>query len=173
MNNHVHLIVWVSCASMLAKFMKQVNLSYFNYYKKLYGYCGHIFQGRYKSNIIETDRYLMQCGKYIELNPVRAGMVKLPEEYVFSSYKHYSLGFQDALISDSPAFLSLAEDSQKRRNEYISFVVDADMINTNILAKQAFIGSKEFIRKLHQYYGIKEVTSKGGRPRKQKPRSVP
>lgn len=85
MNNHVHLIVWVSCASKLSKFMKQVNLSYFNYYKKLYGYWGHIWQGRYKSNIIETDSYLLHCGKYIELNPVRAGIVTQPCEYAFSS----------------------------------------------------------------------------------------
>jgi putative transposase len=168
MNNHVHLIVWVSYASKLSKFMKQVNLSYFNYYKKLYGYWGHIWQGRYKSNIIETDSYLLHCGKYIELNPVRAGIVSQPHEYAFSSYKHYSLGYPDALISDSPVFLGLADNSPERREQYIAFVVDSGIINTDSLAKQAFIGSKDFIRKLRQYYGIKETNSKGGRPRKEK-----
>lgn len=168
MNNHVHLMVWVSCQSKLSKFMKQVNPSYFNYYKKLYGYWGHIWQGRYKSNVIETDSHLLHCGKYIELNPVRAGIVSLPREYDFSSYKHYSLGYQDALISDSPAFLSLADNFLKRRQHYIAFVVDNDIINKDILTKQAFIGSKDFIGKLRQYYGIKEANSKGGRPRKLK-----
>ena len=54
MNNHIHLIVWIKQESNLSKFMKQLNLSYFNYYKRLYGYCGHIWQGRYKCNVIET-----------------------------------------------------------------------------------------------------------------------
>lgn len=166
MNNHVHLVVWISCASKLSKFMKQLNLSYFSYYKKLYGYCGHIWQGRYKSNIIETDRYLLHCGKYIELNPVRAGITSLPEGYAFSSYRHYALAYPDTLISDSPVFLGLADDSPKRRKQYIAFVVDNDIINADSLAKQNFIGSEDFIKKLRQYYGIKETNSKGGRLRK-------
>jgi putative transposase len=168
MDNHIHLIVWLSCASKLSKFMKQLNLSYYNYYKKLYGYWGHIWQGRYKSNVIETDGHLLHCGKYVELNPVRARIVSLPEEYAFSSYRHYALGHPDALISDSPVFLGLADDTLKRREQYIEFVVDSDIINADSLVRQAFIGSKDFIRKLRQYYGIKETNSKGGRPRKAK-----
>jgi len=168
MNNHIHLIVWLFCESKLSKFMKQLNLSYFNYYKKLYGYCGHVWQGRYKSNIIETESYLLQCGKYIELNPVRAGIVNLPSDYAFSSFKHYALGHPDSLISDSPVFLGLAANSCKRRELYIEFTIDSDIITSDRLAKQAFIGSKDFINKLRQYYGIKEPSSKGGRPRKPK-----
>ena len=168
MNNHIHLIVWVRFESNLSKFMKQVNLSYFNYYKKIYGYWGHIWQGRYKSNVIETDTYLLNCGKYIELNPVRAGIVSLPQEYAFSSYKHYSFGQRDTLISDSPVFFSLSDDFLKRREQYSQFVVNSDIINKDIFAKQAFIGSEDFIKKLRQYYGIKEINSKGGRPKKVK-----
>ena len=168
MDNHVHLIVWITYESKLSKFMKQLNLSYYNYYKKLYGYWGHIWQGRYKSNIIETDTYLLHCGKYIELNPVRAGIVNLPGEYSFSSYRHYSLGQPDAAISESPAFLGLGDDSLKRKRRYIAFVVDSGIINSGNLTRQAFIGSEDFIRKLRQYYGIKETNSKGGRPKKSK-----
>lgn len=72
MNNHVHLIVWLDEQSLLSRFMKQVNLSYASYFKKIYGYCGHFSQDRFKSNLIENESYLLQCGKYIELNPVRA-----------------------------------------------------------------------------------------------------
>ncbi len=168
MNNHIHLIVWISCLSKLAKFMKQLNLSYYSYYKKLYGYWGHIWQGRYKSNIIETDTYLLHCGKYIELNPVRAGIVGQPCEYAFSSYRHYALGQPDTVISDNPAFLGLCDEPEKRRRLYNSFVIDSNKINSTVFAKQAFIGSNGFIIKLRQYFGIKETNSKGGRPRKQK-----
>jgi putative transposase len=166
MDNHVHLIVWISNESKVSKFMKQLSLSYYNYYKKRYGYWGHIWQGRYKSNIIEADSHLLHCGKYIELNPVRAGMVNLPDEYAFSSYRHYALGYPDAVISDSPAFIDLAEDCDKRKQRYIAFVVDNNIINSDKIATQAFIGNKDFIEKLRQYYGIKEAISKGGRPRK-------
>jgi len=168
MDNHIHLIVWLLCVSNLSRFMKQLNLSYYNYYKKLYDYSGHIWQGRYKSNIIETDSYLLHCGKYIELNPVRAKMVNLSEKYAFSSYRHYAFGYSDALISDSPAFLDLAEDPLKRRKQYIEFVVKSDIINSDNLVGQPFIGKKDFVTKLRQYYGMKEVNSKGGRPRKLK-----
>jgi putative transposase len=168
MDNHVHMVVWVSYASKLSKFMKQLSLSYFNYYKRLYGYWGHIWQGRFKSNVIQTENYLLHCGKYIELNPVRAGIVSLPYEYAFSSYRHYSLGHEDALVSDNPAFLGLADDYTKRREGYVAFVVDSGIINADIFARQAFIGSKDFIIKLRQYYDIKETNSKGGRPKKTK-----
>jgi len=168
MDNHVHLIAWVTAVSKLPKFMKQLNLSYFNYYKKIYGYCGHIWQGRYKSNVIETDAYLLHCGKYIELNPVRAGIVNLPEEYAFNSYRYYACGQSDAVISDSPVFLGLADYAQKRRQRYIEFVVDSSIINSNKLAAQPFIGSKDFVSRLSRHYGIEEIKSKGGRPRKPK-----
>jgi putative transposase len=148
--------------------MKQVNLSYFGYYKKRYGYWGHIWQGRYKSNVIDGDAYLLHCGKYIELNPVRAGIVKSPDEYVFSSYRHYSTGYGDGVISDSPAYLGLSNEPKERKKLYSSFVVDGELVNSDKLLKQVFIGSEGFIRKLRLQYGLREAISKGGRPRKVK-----
>ncbi len=97
-----------------------VDLSYYSYYKKVYGYWGHVWQGRYRSNVIEAETYLMHCGKYIELNSVRAGIVRLPEEYVFSSYRHYARGQPDAVISDTPVFLGLANDNVARRDSNFS-----------------------------------------------------
>lgn len=74
MNNHLHLIVWTSNQSILLRFTMQANLSYFYYYKNTYEFCVHFWQNRFKSNIIDTDSYLLQWGKYIELNPIRAGL---------------------------------------------------------------------------------------------------
>ena len=68
----------------------------------------------------------------------------------------------------SPVFFGLADDSLKRREQYIEFVVDSDIISADALARQAFIGSKDFVKRLRQYYGIKETNSKGGRPKKPK-----
>lgn len=135
MNNHVHLIVWIRAKSTLSRFMKQVNLSYFNYYKKNYGYYGHLWQDRYNSNIIDTDSYLLQCGKYIELNPTRAGLVSFPEKYRFSSYNYYARGRDDAIVSPSPVFLALSNFSEGRRKCYIEFVVDKNLVNREKLKK--------------------------------------
>jgi putative transposase len=123
MSNHVHLIVWLEEESRISKFMMKVNLSYFAYYKKIYDYCGHLWQGRFKSKIIEDDAYLLQCGKYIELNPVRKQLVRVPEEYPFSSYTHYACGRSDAIINNSPAYLAIDKSERKRRKEYTEFVI--------------------------------------------------
>ncbi|MFH0855798.1 MAG: transposase [Candidatus Omnitrophota bacterium] len=165
MSNHSHLIVWLDATSNLPKFMKQLNLLYFNYYKRTYGYSGHIWQGRYKSNIIDTDSYLLQCGKYIELNPVRSGLVKAPERYRFSSYCYYALGLPNAVISDSPAYCSLSGSLQARAKLYIEFVVDSSIVNSEVISKQFFIGSEAFVRGLSEFYQINNFNKKIGRPR--------
>ncbi|MCM8779986.1 MAG: transposase [Candidatus Omnitrophica bacterium] len=133
MNSHIHLIVFASAETRLSRFMKQVNLSYFSYYSRKYGYVGHLWQGRFKSKIIERDEYLLQCGKYIELNPVRAGMVNFPQEYKFSSYNYYSIGAYDPLITPNPAYLGLSDFQQSRRKQYLEFILDSSIIKTILL----------------------------------------
>lgn len=165
MDNHLHLIVWLNSQSRISRFMKQINLCYFNYYKKIYGYSGHLWQGRFKSNIIDTDSYLLQCGKYIELNPVRANIVSLPEEYRFSSYSYYAKGIPDAIVTSSPAYIALSDSIENRRGQYIKFVVDGNIINTGKLMKQLFIGSDAFVKKLQEYYCTRNTRLKRGRPK--------
>lgn len=128
MNTHVHIILKLNPNSTLSRFMKQLNLAYFHYYRKMYGYFGHFWQDRFRSNIIDMDSYLLQCGKYIELNPVRAGMVSHPGEYLFSSYNRYASGKLDGLITLSPAYLGLSDSAQLRREQYVDFVVDSSTI---------------------------------------------
>jgi putative transposase len=144
--------------------MKQINLIYFHYYKKLYGYFGHFWQDRFKSSIIEREAYLLQCGKYIELNPVRAGIVSNPGSYPFSSYNFYAKGKPDALISPSPAYLGLSDSTATRQKQYIDFMVDNTIINSGILEKRQYIGSEEFVKRLEEYYHIKNRTKERGRP---------
>lgn len=168
MDNHVHLVVWLRPRHTLSKCIKQLNLKYFYYYKKTYGFTGCLWQRRFKSNLIDTDRYLLQCGKYIELNPVRAQIVSTPEEYRFSSYRHYAYGFPDTLVTPSPTYLGLSVSEENRRKEYIAFVVDSSIINSRCLQTQLFIGSDFFIRKSEEYYMIKNTSLQRGRPRKEK-----
>jgi putative transposase len=124
MNTHVHIILNLNQDSALSRFMKQLNLTYFYYYRKEYGYFGHFWQDRFKSKIIDVDSYLLQCGKYIELNPVRAGIVNHPEDYLFSSYNCYANGKPDGLVTLSPAYLGLSDFAQIKQKQYVDFVVE-------------------------------------------------
>jgi len=164
MDNHIHLIAWLTAQSMLSRFMKQVNLCYFHYFKKNYDYSGHLWQDRFRSNIIDVDQYLLQCGKYIELNPVRAGIVSSPEQYRFSSYNHYAKGYRDSVVTDSPLYLGISEYAEERMKRYVEFVVDRSLIKER-LNKQKFIGSEVFSKELQEYYGIKNKTQGRGRPK--------
>lgn len=166
MDNHIHLILRLNAESKLSRFMKQVNLTYFHYYRKLYGYFGHFWQDRFKSNIVEIDSYLLQCGKYIELNPVRAGIVTHPGDYSSSSYNFYAEGKPDTLINPSPAYLGLSDFAVSRQKQYIDYVLDTSIINSGILEKRLYIGSQAFINKLQEYYSIKNKRELRGRPPK-------
>ncbi|MFH0928137.1 MAG: transposase, partial [bacterium] len=81
MTNHIHFVLRPSDPELLAKIMQSINLRYSIYYKNKYNRIGHLWQDRYISLVIKDDSYLSTCGIYIELNPVRAGIVKAPEEY--------------------------------------------------------------------------------------------
>ena len=161
MNNHVHLIFLLNSLCNISRFMQQLNLRYFVYYNNVYGYVGHLFQGRFKSKIIETSQYLMQCGKYVELNPVRGGLVRFPQEYKFSSYNYYAKGKLDSLLTDDPLYLELSDSAMLRRIRYGDFVVD----NNIMRGKQPFIGSKQFVERLKEEYGLNAKRARG-RPKK-------
>lgn len=90
MTNHIHLVIETSPKTDLSRFMKRLNLVYYNHYKKRYGYAGHFWQDRFKSLLISRDEYLLACGLYIERNPVKAKMVESPGLYKYSSYNYYA-----------------------------------------------------------------------------------
>jgi putative transposase len=128
MDNHIHLVVWLNQNSNLSRLMKQISLAYYYHYAKKYDYCGHLWQGRFKSIIIKSDSQALQCGKYIELNPVRAGIIAEPGQYSFSSYKYYALGEQDYLITPSPAYQDLSVGHLAKRQIYANFLIDKETL---------------------------------------------
>lgn len=123
MPNHIHLLAGVFRNSDLSRFMKRLNLKYFYYYSRKHAYIGHLWQDRFKSKIIEKDEYFIQCGKYIELNPVRARLVESPEDYPFSSYCYYALGFKDRVVDDDPLYMDLARTAPERQSIYRDLII--------------------------------------------------
>ena len=90
MDNHAHLIVETSDTINISKIMQAVTLSYSVKFRKRHSYSGYVWQGRFKSNVIEDDRHIIECINYIHNNPVRAGIVEKDEDYPWSSYSFYN-----------------------------------------------------------------------------------
>ena len=89
MDNHAHLIIAVNSLINISKIMQAIALSYSQKFRRKYKYTGYVWQGRFRSNIIESDVYILKCLEYIHNNPVRAGIVDKPQDYKWSSYHFY------------------------------------------------------------------------------------
>lgn len=98
MTNHFHLLVETD-EEEVGKFMKALAGKYAMYFNHRYSYKGHVFEGRYRSSLVETDRYFLQTSRYIHLNPVKARMVANPEDYPWSSYRTM-LGMGDDRLTE-------------------------------------------------------------------------
>ena len=123
MDNHVHLILrGEKTAESISKLMQGVQMVFARYYKKKIKMTGAIFEGRYKSYPIRCDEYLLECGRYIERNPVRAKKTRFPEDYRWSSYRFYAYGVPNKLLSPDPVYLGLSCHEKVRRQIYRSHV---------------------------------------------------
>jgi len=122
MPNHIHLLINVIEAKWIPKVMQGVLQTYAAYYKKIYKHTGYLFQGRYKSILIEDNAYLMECARYIERNPIRAGLCSKIEKYKWSSYKYYAKGNKDPIVTPDPFYLELSEDIEERKRLYAEYV---------------------------------------------------
>ncbi|MEK7460994.1 MAG: transposase [Patescibacteria group bacterium] len=123
MPNHVHMLIQTDIASGFATFMKKLNLSYAQAYAKRYGWVGHFWQDRYKSQPVGKDSYFIQCGKYIELNPVRSGLTRNPADYPYSSYRAYTLGEPNLLLTPDLFYQGLGESPTQRAQNYQDLVI--------------------------------------------------
>ncbi|MDO8733589.1 MAG: transposase [Elusimicrobiota bacterium] len=167
MSNHFHFIIEAKEGRKLSEAFRGIKLLYTQYYREKYGGSGHLWEDRFKSFIIEKGRYLSECGRYIELNAVRAGIVNQPEDYKWSSYRAYSFGEKNELVDLSPEYLGLGETAEIRQRLYKEFIADGhkEKRKSNRFFKSGVYGSKEFIDGLKKE-GLKPLWSHKGRPKK-------
>jgi putative transposase len=118
MTNHVHLLVSPRDATGIAAMMRWLGSTFVRYHNNRYGRTGTLWEGRFKSTPIGSGRYFFACSRYIELNPVRAGMVDHPERYPWSSYHSSALGKHDPLVTPHAAYAALGLTDAQRREEY-------------------------------------------------------
>lgn len=148
MPNHPHMLLEPMTPEGISGFMKSINGSYAKYHQKRYGNSGHVWQPRFKAIPIETDAYYLCCARYIELNPVRAGLVTHPKDYPWSSYNHSVLRERKPWLDLHPLLKEL-QNGGHGRTAYEAFV-DSERENAREHKGERFdgalaYGSPEFI----------------------------
>ncbi len=118
MTNHVHLLLTPQEKQSLSKVIQMLGRYYVPYYNHSYRRSGTLWEGRYKATLIDSESYLLTCMRYIELNPVRAGMVEHPSGYPWSSYRCNALGEPDELVQPHPMYLRLGKTDEERQATY-------------------------------------------------------
>jgi putative transposase len=118
MTNHVHILVTPSDAAGVSRMMQYLGRHYVPYLNHTYGMSGSVWEGRYKCSLVQEGRHLLTCMRYIELNPVRAGMTKMPGEYRWSSYCHNAYGREDACVTPHATYCDLSSSIDQRCMSY-------------------------------------------------------
>ena len=124
MPNHIHVLLKVRDGKELPRILQGITQSYSFHYRKTYNYSGYVYQNRYKSFLIEEDSYLLECGRYIERNPLRAGLVKELSQYYWSSYNFYAKGKFDDIITMNPLYEAIGATAQERMLKYRGYVLE-------------------------------------------------
>ena len=169
MPNHVHFLIEPLEENALSAFMQGLTITHTKRFHVRNATVGHIWQGRFKSIPIETDAYFLQCGRYIELNPVRASMSDHPSLYQWSSYHYYAEGKLDPLLDIYPFYEELGSTAAQRQKRYTSFIED-EIPNIKSKTSMRFsehqvYGSESFIDRLKNDFNFELLRPKVGRPR--------
>lgn len=118
MTNHVHLLVTPEDADAIGALMKSFGQQYAQYFNRARGRTGSLWEGRFRSCLVDREVYLLTCHRYIEMNPVRAGMVERPDDYRWSSYRGNALGAPDLLLTPHPVVTDLGRTREERQAAY-------------------------------------------------------
>jgi putative transposase len=158
MGNHVHLLVTPSAPDAVSQLMKHLGQRFVQHVNRIHNRTGALWEGRFHSSVVDTGAYLFSCFRYIEMNPVRAGMVARPGDYRWSSYRANAEGEHSTLLTPHPDYLRLAEDESARRRFYrMMFDLSLDrsaVEELRAMTRGGFaFGSEEFKRRLADLSG--------------------
>jgi len=168
MTNHIHILATPDSKNSISRMMQYVGRHYVPYINYTYGSSGTIWEGRYKASLIHDEQYLLTCMRYIELNPVRADMVRSPGAYRWSSYRVNALGKDDALIRPHPLYLALGRTKKKRVEAYralFSAHIDDDLADIRAsLQTGTPLGNEFFRKKIESKLKCRVGQARRGRP---------
>ena len=171
MTNHVHLLLTPAKADSAGLMMKHLGQRYVQYVNRVYRRSGTLWEGRFRSCLTQSEDYVLACYRYIELNPVRAGMVRHPRDYRWSSFHANGDGKQDAMVVPHEQYLGLARNAQARQEAYRALFkahLDPEVIerirsatNGNVV-----LGSKRFEEQIAKILKRRVTRGKAGRPKR-------
>ena len=173
MPNHLHVLATPSDEDGLAAMMQKVGRLYVPWFNNKYGRSGTLFQGRFRTSVIDPDAYFLACIRYIELNPLRSQLAFEPLDYPWSSYAHHAGVRPDPLITDHAKYWELGNTPFQREAAFIELAQqgmsgqELDTINAAVL-KGAPLGSHEFKVALEHKTRRQILPAKRGRPFKVK-----
>lgn len=173
MTNHVHLLASSGRPYGLSLMMQYVGRHYVRYVNRCYRRSGTLWEGRFKASLVDTEDYFLRCSRYIECNPVRAGMVQGPGEYAWSSYRHHAFGVPDKLLSSHDRYEGLGNDGASRHQAY------RELFRTELDGRELAeirdtvnrgwpLGGNRFKDEIEQVLGQAARPPKRGRPIKQR-----
>ncbi len=169
MSNHFHLLATPSTTEGLPQMMQAVGRRYVRYFNDSQARSGTLWEGRYRSTLIETDRYLLACMVYIDLNPVRAGMVREAKDYPWSSHGHYVGLRTDRIVTPHPLFWELGNTPFAREAAYAELVrvgitqEQQDALTRSTLGGWA-LGDENFVADLQKRTERRVRKTQAGRP---------
>ena len=133
MTNHVHMLLRADTTAVLGSFSQAVLRKYAYYYCRVYRWPGSVFQKGYKSISVDKESYLLECGRYIERNPLKAFLVQRIEDYPHTSFAHYKNAQDDPLLTPSPGFIALDPVDAIRRKIYAKYVEETRLQEKELL----------------------------------------
>jgi putative transposase len=176
MPNHVHLLVTPAAAGDVGRAVQSLGRRYVRWFNDRHARTGALFEGRYRSTVVDADRYLLACMRYIELNPVRAALVSDPAEFRWSSHRHHTGRAVDALITDHPVYWGLGNTPFERQAAYLQlFEQGSPEAELDAIRRSThggwLLGASETVAPLQP--GRRLQARRAGRPRLTKADSVP
>jgi len=159
MDNHTHLLVTPQADQALSLFMKALGQRYAQYFNHKYDRSGTLWEGRFKSCLVDTEGYFLWCQRYIELNPVKAGMVQYAGDYQWSSYRCHGYGLRAKWHTPHDCYLNYQPNPDRRPESYRSFVATPppkgteDLILYTAIAGKA-LGTEAFCEEMSNRFGV-------------------
>jgi len=170
MTNHVHLLMTPSRSDGPSLLMKHMGQRFVQYINRKHARSGPLWEGRFRSCVVDSETYLMRCYRYIELNPVRAGMVPVPGEYEWSSFRTNALGEASLFVVPHSVYIELASSAEERRAAYRGLFLQAltsddlqrirDATNSG-----SALGEESFVELIEREIGRRARNGRPGRPR--------
>jgi putative transposase len=171
MTNHVHLLLTPEAPRTASALMKELAQRHSHHFNKRHVRTGALWEGRFHSSIVDSESYLFRCQRYIELNPVRAGMVTSAADYPWSSFGANAHGKPSLIVTPHPLYMVCGADELGRRAQYRALfdepAAESELLEIRRAANGCFaLGSDRFIALLESRLGRRAAARKAGRPKR-------